>query len=553
MKNKLGDTGKILEADVLVLGSGAAGCGAALAAKSLGATVLLVDKAKLEGSGSIGGGNDHFMANLNSGPDWDTDKAVAEHVAGAKDGTGAETIEANWVKRMPVVIKMLEDAGLEFVKNPDGSYLRTVGFAQPGKWWINIKNGQMIKRLLAKKLRASQIDILDHVMIVRLLVGKDRIAGALGFNVLDGTFYILKGKTVVIALGREANRASLNSSLNPFNTMCYPFNTGSNQVLAYEAGAKIRNLELNDMATLIPKGFGSSGMNGLNSMGGHELNAMGERFMGKYDPVFWENTVRARQVVGTFQELIAGKGPPFYMDMRHLSKEDIELLQNVLMPGDKATFLDYLEQKGISFATHPMEIEISELQYGGRIVIDIRSESTLSGLYSGCNFHFLSGAMCGGYSAGLEAARAALEVKDLADIDVADVTDAKKRTFRPLNVQEGLSPREFENAVREVMVYYMGLVRNQKGLEVALEKLNLIESRSEEIKATNYHELMRASEAVHLLKHCQLSVMAAMERKESGRTIYKRIDYPELNPTMDRCLVLWQENGEPKIAFGPPL
>ena len=39
------------EADVLVLGSGAAGCGAALAAVESGASVLLLDKARLESSG----------------------------------------------------------------------------------------------------------------------------------------------------------------------------------------------------------------------------------------------------------------------------------------------------------------------------------------------------------------------------------------------------------------------------------------------------------------------------------------------------------------------
>lgn len=52
------------ESDVLVLGSSAAGCGAAIAARRAGAEVLLPDKGKLESSGCLGGGNDHFMAVL---------------------------------------------------------------------------------------------------------------------------------------------------------------------------------------------------------------------------------------------------------------------------------------------------------------------------------------------------------------------------------------------------------------------------------------------------------------------------------------------------------
>jgi len=358
---------------------------------------------------------------------------------------------------------------------------------------------------------------------------------------------------VVLALGREANRASNNSTHNPFNTWGYPYNTGSNNVLAYEAGAKIHSLELNEMATLLPKGFGCPGMNGINSMGGHEINALGERFMGKYDPEFWENTVRRVQVAATYQELIQGKGPPFYEDMRHLSKEDNDHLQNTLMPGDKATFLDYLKQKKITFATDPLEVEVSEIHLGARLVINERLESTLPGMFSGCNFHFLSGAMCGGYSAGLEAAEEAGKIQRLADINEEEIAAEKEYVFQPLKNKEGLSPREFENIIRQVMDYYMGFVRNGKGIEAAMEKLDLVESYADKIKASNLHELMRANEARHLLRHCQLSALAGTLRKESGRTIYVRSDYPELDKKLSKCILVWKENGERKVAFGPAL
>ena len=51
--------GTLIETDVLVIGSGASGCGAALGAREQGLRVLLMDKGKLESSGCIGGGNDH--------------------------------------------------------------------------------------------------------------------------------------------------------------------------------------------------------------------------------------------------------------------------------------------------------------------------------------------------------------------------------------------------------------------------------------------------------------------------------------------------------------
>ena len=56
--------GTLIETDVLVIGSGASGCGAALGAREQGLRVLLMDKGTLESSGCIGGGNDHYMAVL---------------------------------------------------------------------------------------------------------------------------------------------------------------------------------------------------------------------------------------------------------------------------------------------------------------------------------------------------------------------------------------------------------------------------------------------------------------------------------------------------------
>jgi len=544
---------KNIVTDVLILGSGGAGCCAAVAASKEGCRVLLADKAKLEGSGSICGGNDHFMANLNTGPEWDSDDAVADCMKRSHEGMSAGMIKEHWVKRMPAILSLLEEIGLEFFKNPDGSYLRTTGFAQPGPWWLNIKNGWYIKKLLARKLRSMDIDVLDHIMITSLIKTGERVTGAFGFNILDGTFYVINAKAVIIALGRDANRSSNNSTLNPFNITAYPYNTGSNNVLAYNCGAKIQNLEINETGTLSPKGFGCPGMNGLNSMGGHELNAFGERFMGKYDPQFWENTVRRKQIAATYQELVKGQGPPFYMDMRHIPENDRSFLQNVLMPGDKATFLDYMEQIGITFATHPMEMEISEIHLAGRIVINERLQTTVKGLLSGCNFHFLSGAMCGGYSSGLEAAAEAKTIKGFPDVSKTAIEEEKEQVFRPLLNTVGLNPREYENIIRQVMDYYMGYIRNGKSIDLAIEKLNLIESHFNDVKAADLHELLRAHEARHLLKHCQLSARGCAERKESGRTLYVRSDYPDPDESMNRCLIQWQENGNHFMEFGASL
>ncbi|MFH1490104.1 MAG: FAD-binding protein [Pseudomonadota bacterium] len=541
--------GNGLETDVLVLGSGAAGCGAAIAAKTKGARVLLVDKGKLESSGCLGGGNDHFMAVLNTDAEHDTTQDVVDFYSKPMTGMTRAMIEEGWVKIMPVALGILQEIGVEFARNEDGTWLRTVGFGQPGSWWINIDNGQSIKKRLGKKVRSMGIDVLDHFMVTKLLKGEDRVAGCVGFNVLDGAFTVIRAKKVVLAFGNTATRGWDNSTGNPYNIWFCPYNTGSHFVLSYESGVKLLNIDIQQLATLIPKGFGAPGMNGINSMGGRELNALGERFMGKYDPM-WENGLRVNQISGTYQELIEGKGPPFYMDMTHFDREEVHHLQYVLMPGDKATYTDYCEQRGIDFSKAPLEVELSELSFSGLVLTRDNFETNLSGLYNGCVFFAFSGAMCGGYYAGLQAGDAAGQVKDFAEVDDGEIMREKARIYRPMQVEDGISYKEFEGAVRQVMNYYMGYRRNQRGMEQALDRLRFLESCWGQIQAPDHRSVMRANESAELVKMCRIATRASMERKESGRAYFRRTDYPEMNPDMNKPLVMWHEKGEQKFSWG---
>ncbi|MCX8022059.1 MAG: FAD-binding protein [Syntrophorhabdaceae bacterium] len=539
---------KIIESDILILGSGAAGCGAAIGAREKNASVVMVDKGKLESSGALGGGNDHFMAVLNEGDETDTPYALVNFFKGPLSGY-TESMLLRWAEAMPLMLEVLKEIGVKFAKNPDGSLLRTVGFGQPGAWFINIENGQVIKMRLAKKIRQMGVQVIDHVFITRLIKKDGRVVGAVGFHVLDGTPYVFKAKATILALGNSANRATTNSTGNPYNTWHSPYNTGSQYVLAYEVGAKIINMDIGQQATLLPKSFGSAGMNGINAVGAHELNALGERFMGKYHPMM-ENGPRRFQIMGTHRELTEGKGPPFYMDMRHCDKDELHHLQYVLMPGDKATFLDYAEQRGIDFARYPMEVELSEIELGGMILTEENFESTVCGLYNGCVFYSFSGSMCSGYIAAVEAGNSLSKINTLPDLDMDEVDRGLNRAFEPMKEKEdGIDYRRFEQAIRQVMNYYMGFVRNEKGIMCALERLTFIEGYTDRLYAKDFRELLRTNEAIHLLKACQLATMATLERKETGRAIYRRSDYPELNPEYAKKVALWQEDGEIKIAW----
>ncbi|PWM71070.1 MAG: hypothetical protein DBX67_01415 [Desulfovibrionaceae bacterium] len=539
---------KSYETEVLVLGSSAAGCGAAIAARRAGAEVLLADKGKLESSGCLGGGNDHFMAVLDE-VEHDGLEDLYGYYATPVSGLTRDHVR-NFYDAMKPCIKILEDAGVELMRTPDGSYMRSVGFGQPGPWWIHINHGYNVKPLLAKYIKGLGVKPLDHFMITHLLKDGNRIAGCMGFDVLKGDFITVRCKTAVLCMGLTAQRVSNNSSHKPFNQWFSPFVTGSQIMLPLEAGASVLNLDISDMATMLPKGWGAPGMNGINNMGGHELNARGERFMGKYDPML-ENGLRRNQVMGTFQETLEGYGPPFFMDMTHFTTEDARHLQYDLMPGDKETYLEYCEARKIDFTKTPLEVEVGERMIGGIVRSDATQETDVENLFNGNIIHSFSGAMCLGYAAGGFAARKAAEV-EMPSLPEDMVERRRAEIYAPLeNGGKGsVSWNVFEDGIRQVMDYYVGYQRTEGSMEQALKSFETLAAYVPRIAASTVRELMRSHESMELFRLCRCYVQACMQRKESGRAMYRRADYPELDPALAKCLVTsLDESGNPVFRW----
>ena len=533
--------GKRIQTDVLVLGTGASGIGAALRAAELKADVLLVGQGRLESSGCLGGGNDHFMAAL--GTDEPNDSREAFVGFFMKSAFGYREAQLNqWFDAIKPCVKVLEEVGTEFLVR-DGKRYRSVGFGQPGAWWLHITNGTAIKRHLARRVRKSGVNVLDDFHITRLFERDGHITGCMGFNVLTREVCAIECKTAVCSLGWHPQRLTNNSTGNPYNCWHMPYNTGSYFVLPMRIGASLVNIDISGRATLIPKGWGAPGMNGINNMGGKELNAHGERFMFRYDPM-GENGKRRNQVMGTWQEQVEGNGPPFYMDMTHFSDEDVHHLQYVLMPADKETYLDYCAARGIDFKKAPLEVEVSEMTVSGMLLADDRMETTVKGLFAGSNFTSFSGAMCCGYVAAGHAVHDAASTP-MGVIGEEEALAERERILAPCGRTGAglLRYNDFEDPIRQIMDYYGKYRRNMAGMRLALEKLALVESYKDRVVAGNSHELMRLHEAFDLLELCRAHLEACLQRKESGRGMYQLSDYPEKDPALAKGLVLTFKDG----------
>ena len=128
----------------------------------------------------------------------------------------------------------------------------------------------------------------------------------------------------------------------------------------------------------------------------------------------------------------------------------------------------------------------------------------------------------------------------------------KKDVFAPMQVpaDEGVSYKEIEQATRNVMNYYMGFRRSMAGMARALEKIRFLSGQAGRLHADTLRDLMRCHEAKDVLTICELAIQATMERKESGRCVYRLTDYPEINPEMAKPLLLMRGENGPVYQWG---
>jgi adenylylsulfate reductase, subunit A len=550
-----------IQTDLLIIGGGAAGCMAAIGAKERGdIDVTVLEKAEISRSGDIGAGNDHLLAHLNSGEPWDTDLAMSDYYTKLSQGlVDVRIAERLHLRHIRDIVGKLESYGIEMRDRKTGEYIRTQSFGQPGPYYINFK-GKNIKPVLAAEVKKRGVKVLNRINVTSLLLNGKKVVGAVGLNIRNGKFCVVRSKTTLLATG-DAVRLWPNPSGLPFNTWQSPYNNGAGHAMAFRAGATLANMELT-VNTLVPKGFSAAGLNAFMGMGAYLVNSLGERYMQKYHSMA-EGAPRYLLTLGTYRELKEGRGP-CYVDSRHLSKEMMDYLITRLLPVDKDTFMIFCNQKGLNLQKDLLEIDISETQVAGitgsvsGIVIDETGKTTVDRLYAAgaCTVpsYALSGALATGYTVGREAAHVALGSTEAGGYKKEDVEKEFRTLYAPLRRKGGVPYQRFEDKLRQIMADYVGDIKTEKGLKTGLDKLRLLEDRMDEVKAENFHELMRVAEMKDLLLVGKLVATGALERKESRMgSAHVRGDYPAIdNEHFHGSMILKKGRGRTiQVTFEP--
>ncbi|MEL7566105.1 MAG: FAD-binding protein [Dehalobacterium sp.] len=543
--------------DVLVIGGGIAGTFAAIESSKAGAKTLIIDKANIYRSGCASAGNDHFLAFLELGEEWDTKKAFLDYYERlTKKFVDINVTEKVFAENIVSIVKLLEQMGVPMKDPKTNQYIRTRSFGQPGDYYINFQ-GRDIKLILTKEAVKVGAKLMPYICVTDLLVHEGEVYGAIGFNIHTGDIHVFRGKKVILATG-NVGRLMSNNTGNPYNCWHSPYNTGSALSLAFKVGAFLTNMEFIHY-TIIPKNFSAPGVNALVGMGCHLVNALGERYVLKYDER-GEQGPRWVLPWATYWETKEGRGP-CYFDLRHLSNDKYEHLTKKLLPVDKNTFMDYVEQKNLDLRKDLLEIEISEGQLSatigsvGGILINEQCKTNIENLYAagGCatTVSNLSGSMCSGFVSGRAAAKAALADKcRQSDKEASYVDELKEKINKLKNGKDDLNYLIYENKIRQIMNNYVGIGRTELGLVTAINELDKWKSLEDEICATTNHEIMKSFEAFDLMRIAQLMATAAKERKESRFGLnHFRGDFPNSDANWNKITLLNNVNEKINISY----
>ena len=550
-----------VDTDVVVVGAGAGGGMAAIAARKAGARVALVDKAGIYRSGCGAAGEDHFVAVLEMGEEWDTPKAFGEWYHKLTQGfCNPAIIDNGFLPHIQGLVRHMEDLGVKMrLDTKNNAYIRTGSYAAPGKYWINY-DGRDMPPKVAEEARQAGVDFFYRTPVTDVLTKDGQVAGVVAVEFRTGTAYHFKTKTAVLCTGNVC-RMYDNLSGEPFNVWNSPYNTGVGHKVAFDAGAKVANMEFIGF-NITPKNFGTPGLAGLTGMGAYIVNGKGERIVFKYHPM-GEKGPRWALCEAVYWETKEGRGP-IYVDARHLAPADMDHLLTHLLPVDKKSFGDYLDQKGIDLHKDLMEVEVT----GGEIpamagqvsgiFVDAKHASTLPGLYAaGGNalaMGSVSGSMCGGITAGRAAAEYAAGLKHLPEVDRSTLDEVTARAFAPLAPKpDGISYREFEDKLRQIMSRYVGIGRTADGLKGAIRNLDFLESLLPRLAASDGHDLMRCLEARELLAVSQMIARGALIREESRFGLsHFRGDYPEPRDEWHKLILQQKTNGGVDITYQAP-
>jgi len=531
------------QTDVLVIGSGGAGCRAAIEAKKHGKDVIIVSKGLSYKSGCTtlaeGGYNAAFAY-------VDADDSIQAHLEDTLKG-GAYLNDPELarilVEEAPDRLTELENYGALFDRQESGELNQRPFGGQTYRrtCFQGDRTGHEMMTALKEEIIRQDIQTVDEVMITRLLQDNEgRIGGACGISLADTNFITFQAKSTIITTGGAGWIYPVTSNALQ--------KTGDGYALSWNVGADLLDMEqvqFHPTGMLYPDSRrGVLVTEAVRGEGGKLINSRGERFMTNYDP---RGELATRDVVARaiYNEIMEGRGTEnggVYLDVTHLPAELIE--------EKLETMLLQFQDVGVDIRKEPMEVAPTAHHFMGGTRINPHCETNIPNLYA-----------AGEAAGGIHGANR-LGGNALADTQVfgrrageAAALNVSKSQFQlnpsMLETEQGRINRLFQDGdyypfqlkkeLQEIMWNNVAIIRQEKGLETALGRIRSIKEKMKhmivpDVAGYNQH-LQDALELENMVLIAELVTKAAIIREES-RGAHYRADYPETRDEWKKSIIL---------------
>jgi succinate dehydrogenase / fumarate reductase flavoprotein subunit len=588
--------------DVVVIGAGGAGLRAAIEARLAGARTAIISKSLFGKAHTVmaEGGAAAAMGNVNPNDNWQVH--FRDTMRGGKFLNNVRMAELH-AKEAPERIWELETYGALFDRTPDGriSQRNFGGHEYPRLAHVGDRTGlEMIRTLQQKIVSLQQEDraavgdyearlrVFDETTVTELLLDRDRIAGAFGYDRETGGFLVFEAPAVVLATGGIGRSYKVTS-----NSWEY---TGDGHALALRAGGRLINMEF---VQFHPTGMvwppsvrGILVTESVRGDGGVLTDTGGRRFMFDYVPdVFrgyyadtpeeadrWygdpdhnrrppELLPRDEVARAINAEVKAGRGTRaggVLLDIA--SRRPAEVIRRML----PSMYHQFKELADVDITRQPMEVGPTCHYVMGGVEVDadtagatgpvqgLFAAGEVSGGMHGSNRlggNSLSDLVVFGKRAGEHAAAYAAALPTRPGISGADITTAGEAALAPLSRDGGENPYALQQELQDVMQGLVGIIRRRGELEESLRRLADLRERVAKVGAAGGRRYNPgwhlALDLRNMLTVSECTARAALAREES-RGGHTREDFPDMDPDWRQVnLVCSLAGSEVRLARQP--
>ena len=580
---------RFVDSDILVIGGGFGGCGAAYEARYWGRDlkIVIVEKANVERSGAVAQGLSAI--NCYMGMQWGENQPedFVRYSRGDLMGLVREDLVYDIARHVDSTVHKFEEWGLPILKNPEtGRYLRE------GKWQIMI-HGESYKPIAAEAARKSADEVYNRIMVTHLLMDKvrpNRIAGAVGFNVRNGDFYVFRAKAVIVGAGGGSHIYRPRAVGEGMGRTWYaPWSTASAYGLVIPTGAKMTQMENKIVLTRFKDGYGPVGAWFL-LLKAHATNAAGEFYekdrypeikarVGHYVDIQPMPTCLRNHAM--LEEIKAGKGPIYMHTQKVLDTKEKEELgwedfldmtigqavvwaaQNIdpkEKPSELTTSEPYIMGSHATcsgaWASGPEDCAPAEYQWGYNRMTTVEGLFGAGDTIGGSAHKFSAGSFTEGRLAAKAAVRYILDHKtEPPQVDDEYIKQLREEVYKPLEtyrvgrneivagtVAPGyINPLQGLQRLEKIMDEYVGgysmfYVTSENLLNRGLELLATLQEDFANIGAPDLHQLQRAWELQHRILTAESVTRHTLFRKETRWPgYYYRGDYPKLDDSDWHC------------------